>query len=194
MGGMMKRSLWLISALLSISVAVQAETVYRWIDSSGVVHYSDVAVPDADKLDASKFAGEPSPEASLPYETRRAMLNFPVTLYVGEGCGDLCATARTFLQKRGIPFEEKTLRSKEEIAEFTKLTGKNIAPSLAVGHTYVSGYEATLWNNELDIAGYPKTAPYRPINAAPVNPVPADITPTELDTAASAVREIPETP
>lgn len=190
----MKRSLWLISALLSISVAVQAETVYRWIDSSGVVHYSDVAVPDADKLDASKFAGEPSPEGSLPYETRRAMLNFPVTLYVGAGCGELCVTARTFLQKRGIPFEEKTLRSKEEIAAFTKLTGKNIAPSLAVGHAFVSGYEPTLWNNELDIAGYPKTAPYRPISVAPVKSTPASIKPSELDMAASAVPEIPETP
>lgn len=192
----MKSSLCLISALLSISVAVQAESIYRWIDSAGVVHYSDVAVPNADVLDASKFAREPPPEAGLSYETRRAMLNFPVTLYVGEGCGEWCATARTLLQKRGIPFEEKKLRSKEEIAAFTKLTGKNIAPSLAVGRTFLSGYEATLWNNELDIAGYPKTAPYSPVTVTPQESEPAVTapSPSESVSAASAVPEIPDTP
>ncbi|MGC2166467.1 MAG: glutaredoxin family protein [Gallionella sp.] len=190
----MKRSLWLMSALLSVSVNVQAQAIYRWIDSSGVVHYTDVPVPDADKLNAGKFAGEPQPEASLPYETRRAMLNFPATLYIGGGCGELCVTARTFLQKRGIPFAERTLRSKEEIAAFTKLTGKNIVPSLAVGRTFLSGYEATLWNNELDIAGYPKTAPYRPVTVAPSKFEHAVNSPFPSVPAASAVPEISETP
>ncbi len=190
----MKRSLWLMSGLLLVSATVQAGAVYRWVDSSGVVHYSDVPVPDADKLDVGSYAGEAPPEAGLPYETRRAMLNFPVTLYVGKGCGELCATARTFLQKRGIPFDEKTLRSKEEIAAFTKLTGRNIVPSLAVGRTALGGYEETLWNNELDIAGYPKTAPHRPVTVTPGQSDAASELPTEPGPAASAVPEIPERP
>ena len=31
---------------------------------------------------------------------------------------------------------------------------------LTVGKTLLSGFEAGQWNSELDIAGYPKTAPY----------------------------------
>lgn len=189
----MKRSLWLISILLLLSMTVHAAAIYRWIDSAGIVHYSDVPVPDADKLDESKFAGEVQPDAGLPYETRRAMLNFPVTLYVGNGCEALCDTARTFLQKRGIPFAERTLRSRDEISAFTRLTGKNIVPSLAVGHSFVSGYEETLWNNELDVAGYPSTAPYRPTSSAPVASEPEAAPVAEPAPAASAVPEVPET-
>jgi glutaredoxin len=190
----MKRSLWLISILLSLSLTTSAgAAIYRWIDGAGVVHYGDVPVPDADKLDESKFASEATADAALPYETRRAMLNFPVTLYVGNGCEELCDTARAFLQKRGIPFAERTLRSRDEIAAFTKLTGKNIVPSLAVGRTFVSGYEETLWNNELSFAGYPKTAPYRPASAVPVRAEQAPDPETEITPAASAVPEVPET-
>jgi hypothetical protein len=159
----MKRIIILFSACLAImSLTVQGGDLYRWIDSAGVVHYSDVPTADAEKIDSRKFSNEAAPSENLPYETRRAQLNFPVTLYVGDGCDETCNQARSFLNKRGIPFSQKFLRTKQDIAAFKQLSGiDGEAPVLAVGKNFLKGFLESQWNIELDIAGYPKSAPYR---------------------------------
>jgi Domain of unknown function (DUF4124) len=43
------RSLWILTALLA-TFAGQAAVVYKWTDSSGLVHYSDQPVPGAEKI------------------------------------------------------------------------------------------------------------------------------------------------
>ena len=107
----------------------------------------------------------------MPYETRRAQQNFPVTLYVGESCGELCDLARSLLNKRGIPFSEKLLKTKTEIDAFQKLSGSVNSPTLLVGKTVLSGFSESIWNSELDVTGYPKTASYRQRIAPPTPPV-----------------------
>ncbi len=138
----------------------QAGELYRSIDSSGKVHYSDKPLPDAQDVEELRLGGNPTPDESLPYETQVARQNFPVTLYVYEGCGTACAHARQFLQKRGIPYTEKNLATKEELDAFRKASGSDQAPTMSVGKTWVSGFLAEQWNKELDFAGYPKNAPY----------------------------------
>jgi glutaredoxin len=95
-----------------------------------------------------------------------------VTLYVAENCTALCAQARSLLNKRGIPFVEKNLRTKDDAEAYKKLTGGNSVPALTIGKTLLSGFEAGQWNSALDLAGYPKTAPFgsRPLQPAVSKP------------------------
>ena len=179
-------------AILSLNIlapAVQAADMYRWVDSKGIVHYSDMPSPDAEKLDPRKFSDQAVPDEDLSYGTRIARQNFPVTLYVGAGCVDICNQARSLLNKRGIPYAERALHTKDEVDAFRKLTGSEIVPTLAVGKSYLKGLHSEQWHSELDIAGYPKIAPYRAPNIEPAAKKPAEPAPENPDT-----RESPTTP
>lgn len=149
--------------LMLLTGNVLAGGWYRWVDSSGNVHYGDA--PPAEAVDAEKQrVGNipPGDNADLPYETRRAQQNFPVILYVVEKCGEGCQQARDLLSKRGIPFEEINLKTQEDFDEFKKMSGSDGVPSLVVGKVWLMGFQPGQWHSELDIAGYPKSAPYRP--------------------------------
>ena len=141
--------------------SVQADSWYRWVDKSGSVHYSDA--PPEDETEFQKLevgVTPPANNADLPYETRRAQQNFPVTLYVIENCGDLCQQARELLGKRGIPFSENSLNTQEQLDAFKKMSGSAGVPVLAVGKLWLKNFQAEQWHSELDLAGYPKTAPF----------------------------------
>lgn len=162
----------LLVCLANLSLGVQAGEWYRWVDSSGKVHYGDTVPLGAIRVETRKLSDVAAPGESLPYETRLARQNFPVTLYVADNCGEPCNQARSLLTKRGIPFSEKLLRTKQEVEEFKKLSGMDTAPALSVGRAFLRGFQAEQWHDELNIAGYPKTAPYRASGnpVAPANP------------------------
>jgi hypothetical protein len=162
---MIKIGILLMSLLLLTSV--QAGELYRSIDSGGKVQYSDRPLSGSDDVVEVKVAKEPPPDESLPYETKRAMQNFPVTLYAFPECGSACNLARDLLVKRGVPFTEKSLVLKEDIDAFRKDSGDSKLPAATVGKTWLKGFQAEQWNKELDFVGYPKKVLiYRP-------PVPA---------------------
>ena len=154
--------LLLVLCTVFLLLPVHAGELYRSIDSSGKVHYSDRPLRGTDEVEQLRLGKPPTPDDSLPYATRRAMQNFPVTLYVSEGCGSPCQTARNLLQQRGIPFAEKLVASKEELDAFRQASGTDRVPAATVGTTWLRGFLAADWNRELDTVGYPKSAPYRP--------------------------------
>ncbi len=161
----MKR--FLLLAGLVIVVNAQADDVYRSIDSRGKVHYDDHPLPGAQDVEALKMGKAPVPEESLPYETRRARENFPVTLYTFPDCGSACKMARDYLIKRGIPFSEKSLTKQEDIDAFRKDSGDSQLPAMSIGKNWLKGFLEEKWATELDIAGYPKVAGARPPKAEP---------------------------
>ncbi|MDO8292170.1 MAG: hypothetical protein Q7T29_04830, partial [Gallionella sp.] len=63
-----------------------------------------------------------APAEDLPYETRRAQQNFPVTLYVAENCTEYCDQARELLIKRGIPFSENCCEPKKKLMHLKHFT------------------------------------------------------------------------
>ncbi len=170
---MMKKFL-LVMSLLMLANAHAGE-LYRSIDSSGKVHYSDRPLPGSEDVEQLKLGKEPQADESLPYETQRAMQNFPVTLYTYPDCGSICQQGRDLLNKRGVPFTEKSLVKQEDIDAFRKDSGDTNIPALTIGKTWVKGFLAERWNNELNYAGYPQSAPpnYRPRSAAPPPAPPA---------------------
>ena len=156
--------------------SAQADGLYRWVDKSGKVHYGDAPAADAAKVEQKKFGAAPTIDVNdLPYATRRAKQNFPVTLYIAENCGDPCKQARQFLNTRGIPFTENILRTKEDLDAFKRLSGSEIVPTLAVGKTSFKGFQAEQWGGGLDTAGYAQTPspqpqpPAKPITTKPTN-------------------------
>jgi glutaredoxin len=162
----------LLVCLAIMPMSTLAGEIFNWVDKDGKVHYSDVSPADAADVERKKLSSQAPQNEDMPYETRRAQQNFPVTLYVTNSCGALCDMARSMLSKRGIPFSEKLLKYKEDVEAFKKLTGIEGVPSLSVGRNFLNGFLAEQWNSELDIAGYPKTSSYRAPGkpAAPVAP------------------------
>jgi glutaredoxin len=162
----MMKGIFLLMGLLIMTNA-QAGELYRWVDRDGKVHYGDMPQPGTEDLEQLKLGKEPAPDESLPYETQRAMQNFPVTLYAFPDCGQACQKARDFLNKRGIPFTEKSLLSQEDIDTFRKASGDSQLPAATVGKTWLKGFQEEQWNSELDFAGYPKRVlKYRPSRPA----------------------------
>jgi glutaredoxin len=169
----MKKCLLLLSLLVFTSA--HAGELYRSIDSSGKVHYGDSPLPDSEDVEELKVGKEPTPDEPLPYETQRAKQNFPVTLYSIPSCASACTQARDFLNNRGIPYSEKSLLTQEDLDAFRKASGDSQIPAVSIGKTWIKGFLAEQWNNELDVAGYPKKVlTYRPPRpAAPATAQPA---------------------
>ena len=151
---MLKR-IFLLMGLLMLT-NVQAGELYRSIDKDGKVHYSDTPLEGSEDFERLKLPAEPATGDNLSYETKRAMENFPVTLYTYPDCGSACLKAREMLNKRGIPYTEKSLTTKEAIEAFRKDSGGGQVPALTIGKTWLKGFLDEQWNNELDFAGYPK--------------------------------------
>lgn len=169
----MNRVLLLLACVAMMQPVAQAGELFRWMDKTGKMNYGDVPPADASEVERLKFSGNTAQNEDLPYETRRAQQNFPVTLYVVNDCGDPCAQGSALLSKRGIPYSEKLLQTREDFDAFQRLSGiSGVVPVLQVGKDFLKGYAESQWNTELDVAGYPKTASYRQRLAAPVQPVP----------------------
>ena len=146
---------------LSASLAT-AQTTYQWTDpATGGTVISDKAPPPGAR-NVIKWEGNTrSADQQLPYATRQASEKYPVTLYTSANCLDTCKQARNLLNGRGVPFAEQMLKNAEESAKLAKkLGGEASVPSLFVGQQSYRGLEPGAWNNLLDLAGYPKTAPF----------------------------------
>ena len=172
---MKKHFVW--AGLIALACAsAQADGLYRWVDKSGKVHYGDAPEADATEVEKKKFGAAPAADSNdLPYATRRARQNFPVTLYVTDSCGDPCKQAREFLNKRGIPFTENNVHTPEDIASFKQRSGSAGVPTISVGKTWFKGFLAEQWGGGLDIAGYSQApsnqhAPQSPANPATTKP------------------------
>jgi len=152
----MRYLLMLCLALASASVV--AET-YRWVDPAGRTVISDTPPPGR-MHSVSKAGASAADDDGLPFAVKRAAENFPVTLYTSADCTTQCKDGRDLLNGRGVPFAEKMLQSQEDVSELKQLVGDAFVPALKVGKQSFRGFEAGAWNNLLDLAGYPKSAPY----------------------------------
>lgn len=162
----MKRAL--LIGLLAFAAPALAQTLYRWVDPDGKVHYSDKPPPASAKdVRQRDVRGQGAEAAALPYATQAAAKNFPVTLYTTD-CGDPCKQARDLLRKRGIPHTEKNPQQPAEQEELVKLlSGQLEVPVLKVGKSVVRGWDEAQWTGTLDAAGYPKSAGAPPPKPAP---------------------------
>jgi glutaredoxin len=111
------------------------------------------------------FRNGPTEAVELPYATRVASRNFPVTIYTSPDCGSPCDRARALLVRRAVPFREVSLVTPQDADELKNLSGKNDVPTLAVGTQVQVGFQDGAYNGMLDAAGYPSSVPPLPIEA-----------------------------
>jgi glutaredoxin len=150
----------LIGAAAALSGTLFAAQLYRWVDEKGNVEFRDTPPPasaNVKKIEQRAGGGGGTASADqLPYAVQVAAKNFPVTLWTSN-CGAGCDQAKAHLNRRGVPYTEKdpTL----DVDAFEKLTGSNEVPVLYVGRQQIKGYLASTYDEALDSAGYPRSAP-----------------------------------
>ena len=156
------RHLVRIAVILMVATAANAQTTYRWLDpKTGSTVISDLPPPPGARQVSKTDTPPVGNEAQIPYALRQASEKFPVVLYTSAGCVT-CKQARTLLDGRGVPFSEKVLKSEAELAELGRqLGGEPALPSVSVGRQGARGFVPTVWNELLDAAGSPTSAPYR---------------------------------
>ncbi|MEO7404661.1 MAG: glutaredoxin family protein [Burkholderiales bacterium] len=157
------------------SLSASAQQMYRWVDKSGKVHYSDSAPVDQGKgVENRKLGASVIDTSGLDYGTQQAVKNHPVTLYTAPNCKDACDQARAMLSKRGVPFSEISVTDEQTRAALSKASGDTQVPVLLVGRDMTKGWEPGAYTGALDSAGYPKSiAPGRQQQAAAKPPADA---------------------
>ncbi|MDR6860632.1 glutaredoxin family protein [Variovorax guangxiensis] len=143
--------------LLLAAGAAFAQPVYRHLDKNGKVTFSDQP-PAADAQAAAPRGGAAGGAGpGLPYELRQVAQRYPVMIYTGDECGP-CGAGRSLLVTRGIPFEERTVKSNADIETLQRLSGQSSLPLLSIGSQQLKGFSDAEWSQYLDAAGYPKSA------------------------------------
>jgi glutaredoxin len=147
--------------LLSLLVTSSAMAQYKIVGQDGKVTYTDQPPNDPKaKVTVMNLKGNVD-ESPLPYATAEAVKKNPVTLITSPKCAP-CDSARTMLQKRGIPFAERTVYSSEDVLALKKTYGAETLPLLEVGSSRFNGFDGEAWNNALTSAGYPQAAKLPP--------------------------------
>jgi glutaredoxin len=158
-------------ALVLVATGAMAQQVYRQVDKNGKVTFSDRAPTASTEPASASQGGSTTPaNAGLPYELRQVAQRYPVTLYSSDECGP-CSTARSLLITRGIPFEERTVKSNEEIEALQRLSSQSSLPLLTIGSQQLKGFSDVEWSQYLDAAGY-RNGPARPLVAQQAAPAP----------------------
>lgn len=161
----MRHFLW---AILLVAFSSNAAQLYRWVDSKGNVEWRDTPPPasaPAKNVEQRKMGTNVIGTSEAPYSLQQAMKNHPVVLWASTDCGPGCTAGRAHLNRRGVPFTEKSPQT--DLAEFKKVSPASEVPILLVGRISLTGYLESQWDETLDAAGYPRTAvPGRPKPAA----------------------------
>lgn len=168
-----------VHALLAMAVgllpvAASAQQVFRIVGPDGKVTFSDQPPSPSTNARVTAAPSEGNRAAatvSLPFELRKVAGQYPVTLYTGDKCGP-CASAKSMLTTRGIPFAEKTVTTNEDTQVLQRLSGDSSLPFLTIGSQQLKGFSDAEWSQFLDAAGYPKSsvlpASYRQVAATPL--------------------------
>lgn len=187
-----------LAAATALLAPAHAQQVYRIVGPDGKVTFSDKPPPPAANAkvsSASAGASSGAVSASLPFELRQVASKYPVTLYTSDSCGP-CASARSMLITRGIPFAEKTITSAEDSQALQRLSGDNNLPFATIGGQQLKGFADSEWTQFLNAAGYPASsilpASYRQAPATPL--VAVSTAPTGARAGASAAATRPAAP
>lgn len=147
----MAKLFWLgVFAALAASAAV-AESVYKWKDGQGRVHYSNEPPPPATGAAKVRLV---IPSFGGPAEVSAAGgRGNGVVLYGTEACGH-CKAARQYLAQWRIPYADYDVEKDAAArAAFQQLGGRGV-PVILVGNQRMDGFNAERLADMLGNAGY----------------------------------------
>ena len=137
-----------------------AWALYKTIGPDGRPIYSDRPLGNGPTTQIAAD-GTTVSSTNLPFELRKIVSRFPVTLYTSSDCGP-CDAGRNLLKQRGVPFRERTIATPEDAEALKRAEGSTDLPILRVGGQRMQGFSASEWNSYLDAAGYPKSSQLPP--------------------------------
>ena len=146
-----------VAATALTAAALPVEAQYRWTDPSGQVNYGDAPPADAknvSRADGRARADGSDPTGGIPFELRKAMSAFPITLYTAPDCSP-CETARAWLRRRGAPYQEVLVETDVDAEELKRRVGTTSVPVLTLGRTPQLGFKESTWAAAINAAGYP---------------------------------------
>ena len=152
--------------------ALPAHALFKVVGPDGKVTYSDRPPPgEVRAVQVNRDGSIATNDVSLPFALRQVMAKFPVTLYTASKC-EACDLGRALLQRRGIPFAERTATTNEDKEVWEKITGGQEAPVMKVGAQVLRGFTASAWEETLDVAGYSRQSQLPPnFKAAAAQPL-----------------------
>lgn len=177
-----------VTLLMAVGPAmVLAQPIYRHVDRNGQVVFSDQPLAaSAQPVAPSGASAIDGGAAGLPYELRQVMQRYPVTIYTRDDC-EPCDAGRALLATRGVPFDERQVRTPADSDALKRMSSQDALPLLSIGAQQLKGFSDTEWSQYLDVAGYPKSialpAGYRRPAAQPLVAV------TPAASASSATRD-----
>jgi glutaredoxin len=130
---------------------------YRWTDPSGQVNYGDAPPSDAKNLsrvDGRARTESGDPTGGIPFELRKALSSFPITLYTAPDCSP-CESARAWLRRRGTPYQEVLVETDVDAEELKRRVGTTAVPVMTLGRTPHLGFKEGAWSLAINAAGYP---------------------------------------
>ena len=135
----MTRTLLLLIALAAAGAAA-AQTIYRWTDAQGRVHFG--SEPPAGAKAGTVQARVNSYQAPAKVESAPAGVAAPagpVVMYATSWC-PYCSKARAYFERKGIAYTEHDVeKSPSANAEFKRLGGRGV-PLILVGREKMSGF------------------------------------------------------
>ncbi len=163
----------LVVALLALA-ALPAAAQYKVVRPDGSVTYTDRPPVDPNvrviQLGRNGEAADSAPQPELPFELRRAVARYPVTLYTSADCSP-CDSGRRLLQQRGVPFSERRIATEEDVQALERVVGSRSVPALSIGAQPLRGFSEGEWASYLDAAGYPRESKL-PVNWPQPAPAP----------------------
>ena len=165
-----------MAATVLLVAAANAQQVYRIVGPDGKLSFSDQPPSAASNAKATSSAGSIGASgtlagSTLPYDLRQIANKYPVTLYTSDNCSP-CASARSLLTGRGVPFTEKTIGTPEDSKALQRLSGDTSLPFATIGGQQLSGFSNAEWTQFLNAAGYPAVSAlpqsYRQGSATPL--------------------------
>jgi glutaredoxin len=146
---------------LVVAFTAAAQTVYRWVDKDGKVHYGDSPPAENKSVQQKNLkAGQGVNADNVPFAVKDATQRNPVTAFL-TNCGQPCDGARSLLAKRGVPYTAKDPENNPNDADALKaLAGGLDVPFLQVGDRSIRGFTEESWNSALDAGGYPRVNPF----------------------------------
>ncbi len=152
---------WVAVATLLL-LALPAHALFKVVGPDGKVTYSDRPPPgEARAVQVNRDGSIAANDPTLPFALRQVMAKFPVTLYTASAC-DACEMGRALLQRRGIPFVERTATTNEDKEAWQRVVGGQEAPVMKIGAQVMRGFNASTWEETLDIAGYSRQSQLPP--------------------------------
>jgi len=142
---------------LAAAGAVAQAPIYRYLDSTGRVVYTDHMPPaDAKNVEAKRLTQNLIETDQVTLDAQRAQDRYPVTLYTF-ACGEICDKAEALLNRRGVPYSTVDVKDPKGQERLKRTTGDLQVPVLQAGDKLIAkGFSESGWQALLDDAGYPK--------------------------------------